>query len=103
MPATRLHATLAALITLAPAACTSTRDAMIARGVDPAYAQGYDDGCSSGSEAGGGLFGAPSKDATRYATDRHYTQGWDAGFAKCERDAQAMVLDARTRNLNRDK
>lgn len=99
MQVRRWQAALAALVApLALAACTSTRDALIAQGFDPAYAEGYDAGCSSGKAAAGGLLSESSKDANRYATDTQYTQGWDAGFAKCQRDMAAMVRDARLRH-----
>ncbi|MEM7021757.1 MAG: hypothetical protein AAF637_04100 [Pseudomonadota bacterium] len=85
------------------AACTSTEDALIARGFSPAYAAGYDHGCSSGQLAGGGLFGQDRKDDQRYANEADYTEGWDKGFAKCRRDQQVMTADARARNPSRDK
>jgi len=85
------------------AACTSTEDALIERGFSPAYAAGYDHGCSSGQVAGGGLFGQMQKDEGRYANDSEYTKGWDAGFAKCKRDQEVMALDARARNPSREK
>jgi hypothetical protein len=57
MHAVRLHVTLAVLTVLgALAACTSQKEALIARGFDPAYAEGYDDGCSSGQAAAGSTF-----------------------------------------------
>ena len=96
LPVGRRQCTLAALIMLVPlAACVSERDALIEQGFAPAYAEGYDDGCASGSAAAGGLFDEPRKDAGRYATDTQYTQGWDTGFAKCQRATAAMVRDAR--------
>jgi hypothetical protein len=99
LPVGRRQCTLAALIMLVTlAACVSERDALIEQGFAPAYAEGYDDGCASGSAAAGGLFAEPRKDAGRYATDTQYTQGWDAGFAKCQRDTAAMVRDARLRH-----
>lgn len=104
MPATRLRATLAALVTaLALAACGSVREAMIERGHPPAYADGYADGCSSGKEAAGGLFAETRKDASRHGTDDLYTQGWNDGFEECRREMAAAVLDARRRNPSRDK
>jgi hypothetical protein len=104
MPASTLRATRAALaVTLALAACASEREALIARGFDPAYAEGYDDGCSSGKEAAGGMFGEARKDPSRYGADDQYTRGWDAGSEKCQRDTAAMVRDARLRNPSRDK
>ena len=96
------QATFAALAVLALAACTSTEETLIARGFDPAYAAGYDDGCASGKDAAGGLFAEPAKDTGRYGADDQYTQGWDEGFAKCRRDMAAMVLDARLRNPSKD-
>jgi hypothetical protein len=98
------RATAAALVAILwVTACTSTRDALIARGFDPAYAEGYDAGCSSGESAAGGFFSETRKDASRYASDDQYTQGWDAGFAKCQRDTAAMVREARLRNPSKEK
>jgi hypothetical protein len=103
MPARIREGGLAALITaLALAACTSTRGALIAQGFSPAYAEGYDDGCTSGKAAAGSTFHSARKDAGRYAADSQYGQGWDAGFARCERDMAAMVLDARRRRPGND-
>jgi hypothetical protein len=91
--------TLAALVTpLALAACSSVEEAMIERGLPPAYARGYDDGCASGKENAGGFFAEARKDASRYGADDQYRQGWDDGFAKCRRDTAVMVRDARLRH-----
>ena len=96
------RATSAALAALTLAACTSTEEALIDRGFDPAYAAGYDDGCASGKEAAGGLFAEAAKDQARYGADDQYTLGWDEGFATCRRDTAAMVRDARLRNPHQD-
>jgi hypothetical protein len=57
MPASRLRGALAALVAAgALTACTSTEEALIARGTAPTYAAGYHDGCASGNAAGGSLF-----------------------------------------------
>jgi hypothetical protein len=90
-------------LAIALAACTSTREGLIEQGFSPAYAQGYDHGCASGKADVGGLFATAQKDAGRYASDSDYTQGWDAGFAKCRKDERQMVLDARARKPSRDK
>jgi hypothetical protein len=103
MAATRRPWLVIGLATVMLAACTSTEDALIQRGLSPAYAAGYDHGCSSGQVAGGGLFGETQKDQSRYASDSEYTKGWDAGFAKCKRDQEVMARDARARNPSRDK
>ena len=93
------RATAAALVAILwLTACASTKEALIERGFDPAYAEGYDDGCSSGQNAAGGIFSETRKDASRYASDDQYTQGWDAGFAKCQHYTAAMVREARLRN-----
>ena len=100
----RLQAKLAVLLTvLALVACGSVEEALVERGFSPVYAAGYADGCASGNEAGGRLFGEARKDANRYTTDEQYAQGWDDGFASCKSKAEAMVRDARLRNPSRDK
>jgi hypothetical protein len=104
MPAGRLQPALAALVAAAAlAACTSTEEALIERGLPPAYAAGYDDGCASGKATGGGLFNEAQKDAERYPADSQYAKGWDDGFTKCKRDMDAMVWDARTRTPSAEK
>ena len=103
MSAKRLRTTLAALVTtLTLAACGSVKETMIERGFRPAYAEGYDDGCSSGKAAAGGLFDETRKDMTRYGTDRQYTQGWDNAFQQCRSDMAASVeSDRRARGSSR--
>ena len=95
MPVTRVQRALAAL---ALAAGTSTEEALIARGFDPA--------CAAGDDAARAARRPPAacspKDEGRYGADDQYTQGWDEGFAKCRRDMAAMVLDARLRNPSKD-
>jgi hypothetical protein len=85
------------------AACGSEKAAMIERGFDPGYAAGYEDGCSSGGEAAGGLFDDFKKDARRYDTERDYAQGWDAAFEVCGEKMAGMVRAARQRRPSRSK
>jgi hypothetical protein len=100
----RLPAIFAALVAAAAlAACTSTEESLIERGLPPAYAAGYDDGCASGKAAGGGLFSEAQKNDGRYAADSQYAKGWNDGFAKCKRNLDAMVFEARTRNPSAEK
>ena len=104
MPACRPQAAFAVLVTaVALAACGSVEDALIERGLPPAYAEGYADGCASGKEVAGGLFAKARKDASRYDTNSQYAQGWNEGFEECRRDTAAMVRDARLRNPSRNK
>jgi hypothetical protein len=90
------------VVTLALAACGSVRETLIERGFPPAYAEGYADGCSSGREAGGGLFDETRKNMTRYGADREYTQGWDNGFQQCRREMAATVESDRRARGNDD-
>ena len=90
------------VVALAVTACSSPREALIARGFPPAYAEGYDDGCASGNEAGGGLLAEARKDAGRYASDSQYAKGWDDGFAECKADMETMVREARLRRPSDD-
>ena len=101
MPAGRLHLVL--ITALALSACNGTKDRLVAQGFSPTYAEGYDEGCSSGKAAGGGLFDSPSKDEDRYAGESDYAQGWDAGFIKCRSTMQTMTRNARTLSRRRDR
>jgi hypothetical protein len=95
--------TVVALLTVASlAACSSQKEALIAKGYEPAYADGYEDGCSSGKAAESGVFSDTSKDASRYNSDAQYTQGWDEGFKVCKEQMEEMVRAARRRNPSRD-
>jgi hypothetical protein len=97
--------TIAALLmTMALAACEgSIKEAMIARGFSPAYAEGYDHGCSSGRAEAGSLTASGAKDTTRYGGDADYTKGWDEGYTTCKAQETAMVQEARRRNPSREK
>ncbi|MGH6917495.1 MAG: hypothetical protein ACREJ0_07295 [Geminicoccaceae bacterium] len=104
MDASRWLSALVVVTAMALAACTSVRDGLIERGYPPAYADGYEHGCASGKAAAGGLFDEAQKDESRYqASDSEYAQGWDAGYAKCRQDTQAMVVDARNRKPSRNQ
>jgi hypothetical protein len=85
------------------AACQSQMDGMIAEGHDPAYAAGYQDGCSSGRKAAGGALVEGQKDASRYGSDSQYKEGWDAGAAKCQAEEERMIREARARNPSRSR
>lgn len=101
-----LPATVAALVAIAAlAACSSTRDALVERGHSPAYAEGYEDGCTSGKAAAdsGGPAAAPTDDRRYQAGEGEYADGWDAGFATCQRDRQIMLLEAQRRRRSKDR
>ena len=104
MVACRLQTGLAVLITtLVVAACGSVKDAMVKRGLPPAYAEGYDDGCASGKDAAGGLFAETRQDIDRYGSDDQYARGWSDGFEKCRQEMAVVVREAWARNPSRDK
>jgi len=83
------------------AACASTEQADRARLRSGLTSRA--DGCASGKAAAGSTFHSARKDDARYAADTQYTQGFDAGFAKCRLDMAAMVLEARLRNPSKEK
>jgi hypothetical protein len=64
--------------------CETTREDLIARGFPPAFADGFDDGCSSGRQAAGAITGQFRKDVPRYLKDAHYAEGWSDGFRQCQ-------------------
>jgi hypothetical protein len=100
-PAVAAGAALIAAAVLA--ACTSTTDALLQRGFSPAYADGYEQGCASGKAAAdsGGPAAAPQD--RDQAGEGEYAEGWDAGFATCQRDRQIMLLEAQRRRQSKDR
>lgn len=71
-------------VALLLAGCETTHDQMVNRGYPPAYADGYQDGCSSGRQAAGLMVCDFHKDVPRYLHDRQYETGWDDGFRQCQ-------------------
>lgn len=82
----RRIALLSALLS-ALTACASYHDQLIAQGYPPAYADGFSDGCQTGKQAVNGI-GYVHKDLHRFAAEKPYQQGWDAGYAQCVQVAQ---------------
>ena len=56
---------------------------LLQEGASPAYAQGYDDGCSSGKKAGGNMFSQFHKNVHQYQGNGDYSQGWNDGHEEC--------------------
>lgn len=83
----------------------------LARGFPPAFADGFDDGCSSGRQAAGVITGQFRKDVPRYLKDAHYAEGWQDGLRQClamreseERDAyRERHWDERERAWQQEK
>lgn len=74
--------------------CVSQRDTMISQGYPQAYAEGFDDGCHSGNNAGGSLFEQFKKDVRRFETDKEYAQGWSDAYKQCE--SQQLAIQRQT-------
>lgn len=75
--------------------CLSTHDSMVRDGYPLAYADGFEDGCHSGHNAGGSLFDQFRKDVRRMNADAQYAQGWSDGFRQCESEEEAAQRMAR--------
>ena len=68
---------------------------MIKQGYPLSYADGFDDGCHSGNQAGGSLFDEFKKDVRRFDNDKDYAQGWSDGFRQCETKQEAIQRQTR--------
>jgi len=84
--------------------CASQTETMVQEGYPVAYAQGFEDGCHSGKQAGGSMFDQFKKDVNRFGRDIKYSQGWSDGFRQCEREEEALERQVRMnmeqQNLN---
>jgi len=76
------HALLLALLLLA--GCQTTHEQLLAAGYPPAFADGFQDGCSSGRQAAGAISGEFRKDVPRFLADATYATGWSDGFNQCQ-------------------
>lgn len=86
---------VAASFTLLLSGCMSQKETMINQGYPLAYADGYDDGCHSGKQAGGSMFDQFKKDVRRFESDNEYAQGWSDGFRQCETEQESMQRQMR--------
>lgn len=77
------------------AGCVSQKDTMIEHGYPLAYAEGFDDGCHSGRQAGGSVFDQFKKDVRRFDDEKQYAQGWSDGFRQCESEQEAIARQTR--------
>ena len=71
-------------VALSLSGCETTHEQMLEQGYPPAYADGFQDGCSSGHQAAGMMVGAFRKNVSRYLAERQYESGWDDGFRQCQ-------------------
>ncbi len=83
------------LVGLSLSGCVSEKESMVREGYPAAYADGFEDGCHSGAQAGGSYFDQFKKDVRRFGTDKEYAQGWSDGFRQCETKQEAMERQIR--------
>ena len=75
------------------AGCQTTREELISKGYPPAFADGFEDGCSSGRQAAGAISGEFRKNVPRYLRDKQYAEGWSDGFRQCQAMLENQNLD----------
>ncbi|WP_231422604.1 hypothetical protein [Pseudomonas sp. Leaf59] len=91
--------------------CQTTHQDLLAKGYPPVFADGFDDGCSSGRQAAGVISGEFRKNVPRYLKEREYASGWEDGFRQCKamreheelRDYRDNRWDYRERAWQREK
>ncbi|MBV6286845.1 hypothetical protein KUO17_07320 [Pseudomonas sp. MAFF 301350] len=99
------------LVSVLLGGCASTHDQLINQGYPPPYADGFQDGCSSGHQAAASMAGDFRKDVPRYLHNRQYETGWDDGFRQCQamqqnqdrQDYRARHWDAREEQWQQEK
>ena len=91
----RLVITATASCLLLLSGCATQKEIMINEGYPMSYAEGFDDGCHSGNQAGGSLFDQFKKDIRRFESDNQYAQGWSDGFRQCESQQEAIQRQTR--------
>lgn len=98
-------------VALLLAGCETTHQQMVQQGYPPAFADGFDDGCSSGRQAAGLMVGEFRKNVPRYLHEAQYETGWDDGFRQCHamqsnqdtRQYRERYWDERDRDWQREK
>ncbi len=64
---------------------------LIQEGASPAYAQGFDDGCSSGKKAAGDIFSQFHKNVSEYQHNSDYHMGWNDGHEECHNEGISSI------------
>ncbi|GDY25324.1 hypothetical protein [Agarivorans sp. Toyoura001] len=90
-----LKLTMIMAISTALFACASQSQQMQEQGYPVDYADGFEDGCHSGHQAGGSLFDQFKKDINRFEQQKQYAQGWSDGFRQCESQEEALQRQTR--------
>jgi hypothetical protein len=77
---------IAALLT----SCATEGQRLMNEGASPAYAQGFDDGCSSGKKSAGDMFSQFHKNVQEFRSNQDYRQGWNDGHEECRNEWLSM-------------
>jgi hypothetical protein len=77
---------VAALLT----SCATEGQRLMNEGASPAYAQGFDDGCSSGKKSAGDMFSQFHKNVQEFQHNQDYRQGWNDGHEECRNEWLSM-------------
>ena len=70
--------------------CGTEGQRLMAEGASPSYAQGFDDGCSSGKKSAGDMFAQFHKDIRQFQSSQDYRQGWNDGHEECRNEWLSM-------------
>ena len=68
----------------------NTPNPLMGPGQTPTYADGFNDGCSSGNASQNVTY-PYRKNIQKFDSEQQYAEGWTAGYKKCE-DAQIAQL-----------
>lgn len=63
---------------------TACSEEILRSNSSPSFADGYQDGCKSGSSTASNLTGQFVRNETRYANDPEYASGWRNGDRECD-------------------
>jgi len=63
--------------------CKTPPNELMGPGHTPMYADGFNDGCSSGRVTQNPVVGWYKKDTKLFESDKQYAQGWNEGYQKC--------------------
>ena len=72
----------------------NTPNPLMGPGHTPTYADGFNDGCSSGNASQNVAY-VYRKNIKRFDTEKQYAEGWTAGYQKCEDDQIQRLMYSR--------
>jgi len=87
---------IAASLSIMLFGCVSQKETMIKQGFPPVYAEGFQDGCDSGNNAGGSVLDQFKKNIELYNHNSDYRQGWEDGYKQCKAKQDAFQKQYQT-------